>query len=72
MSSVERQPPLSQPRRVRDRVPDITDRVGELPLEPDDPAIGGAFQGAVIAGGGQVAHRCSFDVGEICGVVRWR
>ena len=53
---VERQPPVGQPLGGGDGVPHVADVVGEVALEADDAAIGGAFEHAVVAGGEVVGH----------------
>ena len=44
---VEGQPPVGQAGRGRDGVPHRLHGIGQVPLEADDPAIGGALQRAV-------------------------
>ena len=68
---VEGQPPVRQAVRVRDGVPHRLHGIGQVPLEADDPAIGGALQRAV-GGRGDLGHSGSFAVGRIGSVVARR
>ena len=45
---VERQPPLRQPLRIGDGVPDVANRVGQLPFETDQPSVRSALDDSVV------------------------
>ncbi len=69
---VERQPPVRQPPWVRDRIPDLADRVREVAFESDHAPIDGALQHAIVGGRGDVGHRFSSGLGGIGVAVRRR
>jgi hypothetical protein len=47
---IERQPPVGEASRVRDRIPHIADRIVEAAFEVDDAAFGRSFDGPVVSG----------------------